>query len=382
MSENKETLFKWRTLTELGHIGGDSHTDWGEILWGGHYRKQSLLNRNKSRLVTCVAEFGTCASSSLFPIVEDEVNIDVNSMSLFVDWHVPINDRWDAGMTLVASRDDFTSQNMIEPRMWANYSLSDTQNVRFSAGQYHQWFRNVNLLSPVFGNPDLSLSESNMLGVAYEQSLANGWNWKLDLYYKQLKNLTVSTADGYSDVGKGDAWGAEFMLNKALTDNWYGWLSLAYTNSERTNSLTNESINYEFDIPVIGSMVAKYQLNDNWHFGFKWVYQTGRRYTEITGATPVYSNADTMDSDELLFYEPIYGEFNGQRRDAGHRLDVRVDYFTQVYGVPINVYLDILNVLGTQNIQEDEWNIDYTESTPDYAFPDEIFPGLGVSIRF
>lgn len=373
LSENKETLFKWRTLTD---------TAYGSFVWGGHYRQQSLLNRNKSRLVNCVAEFGNCQSSSLYPIVEDEMKVDVNSASLFADWNIPINVNWDAGITLVVSNNDFTDQNMFEPRMWANYALSDTQNLRFSAGQYHQWFRNVNLISSVFGNPNLSLSEATMFGAAYEQAMQNGWNWKVDLYYKQLNNLAVATTDGYSDTGEGKAWGAEFMLNKALTDNWYGWVSLAYTKSERNNSLTNETINYEFDIPLIGSLVAKYQWNDNWHIGFKWSYQSGKRYTDIVGATPVFSNADTTDSDQPLFYQPIYGEFNGLRRDAGHRLDIRVDYLTQVYGVPVNVYLDVLNILGAQSIQEDEWNADYTESTPDYAFPDEMFPGLGISIHF
>jgi hypothetical protein len=53
-----------------------------------------------------------------------------------------------------------------------------------------------------------------------------------------------------------------------------------------------------------------------------------------------------------------------------------------LFGVPVNAYLDILNLLGTQRLQEEEWNADYTDFIPDYEFPDEMFPGLGVSIRF
>lgn len=381
VSETKETLFKWKTTTDIAL---------GTLNWGGQYRQQALTHSNKSRLVTCIAEFASCQSSSLFPIVEDLVDIDVNSMSLYTDWAVPLSPKWDAEFTLALSRDDFTDQTMLEPRASASYKLVNNQKIRVSAGQYHQWFRDTNLLSPVFGNPTLSLSEATMLGLTYEQSLGHGWDWKIDTYYKQLKNLPVPNSAGdttsyaYSDAGEGTAVGAELFVNKALVDDWYGWFSLAYTKTERKNGLTGNTINYEFDIPVIASLVAKYQWNENWHFGIKWTYRSGRRYTELLGANPVYSNADdpTNVSAEPLFYEPTYGEFNALRRPAGHRIDVRVDYYTDLWGLPVNAYVDILNLLGTQRLQEEEWNADYTNALPDYEFPDEMFPGLGVSIRF
>mgnify|MGYP001952386104 CR=1 FL=1 len=78
-----------------------------------------------------------------------------------------------------------------------------------------------------------------------------------DVYYKQLKELIVanpqaqridiSDAQGettsystaqFTNDGEGTAWGAEFMVNKSLVDNWYGWFSLAYANTERKNKLT------------------------------------------------------------------------------------------------------------------------------------------------
>ena len=51
-----------------------------------------------------------------------------------------------------------------------------------------------------------------------------------------------------------------------------------------------------------------------------------------------------------VFYQPIYGEFNGSERDASHRLDIRLDYFTDIAQYPINVYVDILNIYGHQKI--------------------------------
>jgi hypothetical protein len=188
----------------------------------------------------------------------------------------------------------------------------------------------------------------------------------------------------YVNDGAGTAWGAELMINKGLTDNWYGWLSLAYSHTERENKQTNQSFDYEFDIPVIANFVAQYQFNQQWHLGFKWIYQSGRRYTEVLGGTPIYAALDGENdtTQDPLFYQAIYGEFNGEQRDAIHRLDVWLDYFTSIADYPINAYVDILNIYGHQKVQENEWNADYTESTDDYEFPDEIFIGLGVSLRF
>ena len=174
------------------------------------------------------------------------------------------------------------------------------------------------------------------------------------------------------------------MVNKALTDDWYGWFTLAYAITSRKIKATGDDFDFEFDIPVIANMVMKYHISDKWHVGVKWTYQSGRRYTDVLSATPIYSaeSGDNNEPQQPLFYQPVYGDFNGARRDAGHRMDIRVDYHTKVANHAVNIYLDILNVYGHQRVQEDEWNADYTKSTPDYQFPDEMFPGLGISVRF
>ena len=66
----------------------------------------------------------------------------------------------------------------------------------------------------------------------------------------------------------------------------------AYANTERKNKITGKSFEYEFDIPVIANFVAKYQFSDSWHLGLKWSYQSGRRYTEVLSATPIYPSID------------------------------------------------------------------------------------------
>lgn len=390
-SDVDETLLKVATTTPLTN---------GQLHWGGEFKQQSIEQFNRSRLQPCNSEFASCLPSSFAPIVQDLTKVDVNFYSLFSHWKHTLNDQWQAEIGGVVSNNNFTDETLIEPRLSMRYRFNEGSSMNVSLGSYHQWFRNYNYLSPVFGNPDLEQVKANMFGISFDQQLSYGWQWKVDVYYKQLKELIIANPDAQSmyqsandqhspakqfiNDGEGTAWGAEFMINKALTDNWYGWFSLAYTHTERENKSTHESFDYEFDIPMIANFVAQYQFNENWHLGFKWIFQSGRRYTEVLGAKPIYSDTEDVStrSEEPLFYQPIYGEFNAERRDASHRLDVRLDYFTTIADYPINAYLDILNIYGHQKIQEDEWNADYSESIDDYEFPDEVFIGLGVSLRF
>lgn len=390
-SDVDEILIKSATVTP---------TDTGEFYWGGEYKRQKIQQRNNSRLQACNSEFSNCLPTGFAPIVTDLTKVNVSFLSLFSHWRYEVNKNWQTDIGALISNNDFTDETLFEPRLSAAYRVDENNKINFSLGSYHQWFRNYNYLSPVFGNPDLSQSKATMFGVSYDQKLSEGWHWKLDVYYKQFRDLIVANPEAQSpslgqvptdslvrqfvNDGEGTAWGAEFMINKALTDNWYGWFSLAYAKTERENKQTGESFDYEFDIPFIANFVAKYQFNEKWHLGAKWIFQSGRRYTEVLGGTPVYPlvNGIPDETQAPLFYQPSYGKFNDKRRDASHRLDVRLDYFTTIAQYPVNVYVDILNFYGHQKIQEDEWNFDYTESVDDYEFPDETFVGLGVSVRF
>ncbi|WP_111976926.1 TonB-dependent receptor plug domain-containing protein [Algibacillus agarilyticus] len=369
------------------------------LTWGAEIKQQNISLNNTSRLQACNREFENCLPSGFSPIVNDNTEVDVNFASVFSDLAIQQTERWQTTLGAALSYNDYTSETFLEPRLSAQYQVNSHSRIGLSLGQYHQWFRNLNYLSTTFGNPDLKQSTANMIGASFEQTLTNAWQWKIDVYYKQLDKLImanpasqqtelnpneISLEPQFVNQGEGTAWGAELMINKSLQDNWYGWFTLAYANTERKNKMTGEKFEYEFDLPIIANLVAKYQINDKWHIGVKWAYQSGRRYTEVLSAQPVYptENGEPDTTQAPLFYQPMYGTFNDQRREAGHRMDIRVDYHTHIANHAVNVYLDVLNVYGNQRIQEDEWNADYTEKTPDYEFPDEMFPGIGVSVRF
>ena len=73
--------------------------------------------------------------------------------------------------------------------------------------------------------------------------------------------------NNYLNEGVGTAYGIEFLLNKAISDKWYGWLSIAYSKTERENLATGEDFTYAYDIPWIINAVTTYEFNEYWQLG-------------------------------------------------------------------------------------------------------------------
>lgn len=386
----REWLLKSATVTPFGAA---------ELHWGLELRQQNIDWQAKGRAQPCNPELDLCPPGYYAPILADNASTDVRFASGHLNYLQPLAAAWQLKTGLALDHNDFTGESFADPRLALTWQLDPDWQLDLTAGRHHQWFRRVEMLSAVFGNPELELETADQLGLGVEHRLNGLWRWQLDLYYKKLDKLFVSNparqssglsqpgqlhAPAFLNGGSGTASGAEFLLNRDLADGWYGWLSVGYAKTERHNDLTGQDFNYEWDIPLIVNAVVNYEWNEHWEFGFKWRFQSGRRFTEIFGARPVYPqiNGQPDLSKPPIFYDPTEGAFNGARRDALHRLDARVDYHTRWGQYPVTMYFEVLNLYGNKTVQEQEWNADYTSYEEDYEFPDFPFPGLGISIRF
>jgi len=371
----------------------------GELHWGLALKRQQNDWLARGRLQPCNAELELCPPGLYAPLVAEQAAVAVQFASGHLVYQWPIAPRWQLGAGLALDHNDFTAEFFAEPRLTLNWQLDAQWQLEFKAGAHHQWFRRPELLSSVFGNPALKLETARHLGFGLSHHIDPLWHWQLELYHKTLDNLFVSNPARQSvnfqtqgdrqqvafvNGARGTAQGVEFLLNRNLADGWYAWFSLGYAKTKRHNTLTGQDFNYEWDLPLMVNTVLTYQWDDHWQLGLKWRYQSGRRFTEIYGATPVYpkSLAHSDSTAAVLFYDPIEGELNGGRRGALHRLDLRVDYQTVWGQYPVTWYFEVLNVYAHKTVQEQEWNADYSTYEEDYEFPDFPLPGLGVTIRF
>lgn len=369
---NTETLLKIHNTNSVGD---------GILKSGVDYRQASIDYIVSGKLSPCNDEFEVCPPTYFAPEATEIDTINVDFYTIFADYDFDVSDNTTLRLGAVNSSNTFNDENFFEPRISAKYRLNSDYQLSVAYGQHHQWFREYKYLSETFGAVNLKQLQSThwTAGIQYEGQ--SEWAWKLDLYSKEMDNLIISNPDAtssaqYLNGGIGDAYGVEFLLNKAISNDWYGWLSIAYSKTKRTNTLTGDDFAYQFDKPLIINAVMNYDLNNGWELGARWRYQSGALYTPITGADAVLDQ-----QNEVIFYDPIEGGFNSQRLENFHRLDVRADYKMKLFGKQSSLYFEVLNVYGQKSITGYDYNPDYTDREENYQFPEAPLPSIGVRIE-
>ncbi|QTH63726.1 hypothetical protein J1N51_13555 [Psychrosphaera ytuae] len=389
------------TTDYLFKVKNNQEINQGELFVGAEWRRQNVDYAVTGKQQPCNNEFEICPPTYYSDSTFEQSSIDINFTALYADYDWDVTEDWTAKLGVVYSHNDYTDESFIEPRATIRWQVSNDYRIKLAAGQHHQWFRQYKYLSETFGAKELELVTSDHYVAGLEYVGDSDWAWRLETYYKEMDKLIVSnpaqqsnslseqgmsgSAPNYLNAGVGDAYGVEFLLNKAISNKWYGWVSIAYSHTERYNPITGKEFDFEYDLPWIVNMVANYEYNERWQIGGRWRLQSGALTTPIVGADAVYpldSNGQPDQSQDAIFYDPIEGEFNSERLDYFHRLDVRVDYKTEWFGKQTNVYFEVLNVYGQKSVEGYEYNADYTEREEEYQFPESPIPSIGFQMVF
>ncbi|ASP38665.1 hypothetical protein CHH28_08225 [Bacterioplanes sanyensis] len=288
-------------------------------------------------------------------------------------WQVTRN--WNLTTGLALSKDDYTDERFAEPRIQSRWQFTPRWTFTQAYGQHHILPDNFGQYVVPFGNPDLKQPTADHYELGLENEINDNFFWKVETYYKTLDNiivgrpskeplysdLTIEEYNGlprYTNDADGEAWGVEFFLNKNLTDRWYGWVSVAYSRTFRHDNLTDRDFSYNYDQPVIINTVANYKLNEHWEVGVKWRYQSGQLITPLEGAV--------KDPDNPELYNPIYGSVNSERLPAYHKLDVRADRTFNFSNWDMDLYVEVLNLYGRDNV------VGYEYEGADYSNREEV----------
>lgn len=317
------------------------------------------------------------------PLIQFSDSFTMNSQVLFLEdlWQITNSFSLRAGVHYLA--DDHLDQRNTEPRLRMEWDVNDRWQIHAAYGHYSQ-LPQANELAPGIGNPELRHIESVHSALGVEQTFGNQWSWMAEIYHKELDKLPLSLsplhdadfAARYSNDASGKAYGLELLINKKLSDKFYGWLALSLSQTERHNERTGETRDFDYDKPVILNWVMNYQATEHWSLGLKWSVQSGALYTPVTG---VRSSSNYPEVQQR-----VYGQPNSERLPYYHRLDLRTDYSRDTgYGM-WSVFVDLLNAYDSKNVQG-------VSSTPD-SFGDNItesraegldfFPSLGFKVQF
>lgn len=286
-----------------------------------------------------------------------------------------VKDRWKVADTLTlvlgahGSYESYFDKYRAEPRLGIEYN--PTGDTLFTAGwgKYHQFPEGFQVVNGI-GNPHLSYVKADHYTIGVEQQFG-GWSAKIEGYYKKLDDLVVPVPqpENFLNLGSGHAYGSELLIKKNRTSDWSGWLSAAYSKTERKNDRTGAEFPFGFDQPFIVNLVYEWHFLPKWSAGAKWRFQSGAPFTPVVGTR--------LDAGRI---RPNYGPLGSERLPDYHRLDLRIarEYLFDTW--KMSTYLDIINAYARENVSGYIYNADFTSRKPAKELP--FLPAVGVKAEF
>lgn len=253
-------------------------------------------------------------------------------------------------------------QLFLEPRLFANYTISENFKFKASAEVKNQAIGQ--LVSFEFN--ELGLDESIWI-IAQEREIPilnnkqftlgfeftkNKWLLDVDFYSKKIQGLTSLTR-GFSNnsqsgeyfKGTSDIIGLDVLIKKKI-QNFRTWLSYSFSKNDfNFPDLKATSFAGTFDQRHILSWSNSYNWNQI-QFALGWQYTSGRPFSETT----------RIQDDEL-----VYEDINNQRLPSYHRLDASAMYdfyFSPSKTVKGRFGFSLINVYNRDNDIDKRFTID------------------------
>ncbi|MGK0358135.1 MAG: TonB family protein [Bradymonadia bacterium] len=266
-----------------------------------------------------------------------------------------------------------TDELLAMPRLSTHYQVIKSTAVKAGAGLYSQ-SAEIDKTNKVFGNPNVKTEKSWHYSAGIEHRFTDALSLDLTGFYKDFFDQVAAVDDPavkYLNMGRGRAYGMEMLLRHTSDGPFYGWLAYTLQKSERRDGSGGPWRPFDLDQTHNLTVVAQYKLSTTWELGARFRYVTGNPQTGF--------NRATFDSDNDV-YLPHAGAINGQRLDAFHQLDLRVDKHWIFDTWRMTTYLDVQNVYNRENPEGLSHNFDYTQQATVSGLP--IIPSFGVRGEF
>jgi TonB family protein len=298
----------------------------------------------------------------------------------YVDLGIDINKRLKIipSLRLDTYMIDGQERASVDPRFVARYLVKPTLTLKGYVGEFSQPPQ-PEAFDRRFGNPAVGLEHATHAGFGVEWKPDRLWSVDSEIYYVRRRDIVVFDNDvvmnddgtfsnvNFTNAGRRDSMGVEVMIKREISERAFGWLSYTFSRARMRNRDELPWTRTGFDQPHVLNAVASWKPGRGFELGARFQLASGRPYTPIIGAT---FNADDGT------YDPIRGPARSVRTPTFTQLDVRVEKMWLYNTWSLGVYLDIINVSNTQNVEALQYDYRYRESAPVTSFP--ILPTLGI----
>ena len=320
--------------------------------------------------------------------IQDKASLKNENIAIYLDETWDINSDWQVLLGLRAERNNYTEQSFIHPRLSLTWFASNNLSIKAKAGTYSR-FPDIDTAIKKLGNPKIKSPKATHYSLGFEYDVNNLWFTSIDIYHKTLGNLPRSTDEltinlvtgedvHYTAETSGTAHGIEWLVKRERQNGWFGWASLSWSKSERTDDLTKLTSDYYLDTPLVANVVANYELNERWDFGLRFTLRSGAKYTPIIG---LRENPDYVDN-----FLANYGEVNSKTLPVYHRLDLEANYKTHYWGYDAQWTFAVINAMAQNNVSGYYYEPEDDDNVTSYKISDEesmgIFPYIGLKMVF
>lgn len=267
-------------------------------------------------------------------------------------------------------------QFVFNPRASFVYHWNHNTLTKIAWGWYSQFSRDPLVFDPNAGNREIRAPQAEHYITGVEHRFLRNYLLRLELYFKNLNDLIITDpVTNYTNSGSGYSYGADFFFQKKVSGKWDGWLTYSYSVSRRKDHPGDPFYYPLQDQRHTLSLVANYQPAKRWNIGMKWLFNSGKPYTPVERVEHLPDSA----SGGVIIY-PVEGPINSERFPVYSRVDLRVERNFRLIGNPLQVYLEVINLLNRKNVYDYNYNRDYSEIKATYQLP--FLPVLGAKFMF
>jgi outer membrane receptor protein involved in Fe transport len=289
-----------------------------------------------------------------------------------------------------------TNKYQLSPRLGVSFPITDQGIIHFSYGHFFQIpsFENLFInsdylitpsasLSQLTGNPDLKPQKTIMYEIGLQQVLFPNISLNTSLYYRDIRNLLgmeiINTYEGvkyarFINRDYGNVRGFIVTLERRFVDFFGAKLDYTYQIAEGNASDPMSVFNNNQTDPPIEANKKVVPLNwdqrstlnlsltfgnpGDWSAGFILGYGSGFPYTE----SDLISNGVRFE--------------NGGIKPPTYNVDLRADKTFDVYGIRLNTFVLIYNLLDIKN----EYGVDAASGRANIdIFTDRAGPIIGLN---
>lgn len=272
----------------------------------------------------------------------------------------------------------------LSPRLAMSYGLSPKWNINASVGRYFKLpiytvlgFRDE---QGNYANKDNRYISSTHYVGGVEYLPRESTRITVEGFYKDYDRYPVSVRDGISlanqgtefgaignervrSVGTGRAYGLEVFFQQKLIKNTFAVFSYTFVRSEFAG-LDGRLVASAWDSRHLVSALFGRKLGKGWELGLKYRFTAGAPFTpfDLEASRRNYFSLGTGVLD--------FAQLNTLRADAFSQLDLRVDKKWNARRFTFDLYLDVTNVLNTQNPGFPQYTFERTADNTAFATTD------------